>query len=227
MKLSTTHAKSLAITAVLILLGGYLLELYARNLLLQYIHPAIQGFVVAAGLLIALAGVLWMWQRPDHLHATWTQIIACAAIGIIAVIVPPRALSVGILSQRQVGDVAPVMSRTTTVRGSTENFTVLDWVAAWEADATQQKYLGAPARVTGFISERDGVTYLTRFLLTCCVVDAQPVQVEVRMADGAVLPAQGTWVSVSGSIEATERSKPRVVGRNLQVIPEPQQPYVY
>jgi uncharacterized repeat protein (TIGR03943 family) len=222
--------KSLVIAGLLLALGGYLFELYIRGQLLQYVHPVIQPLVLTAAVAMIIASVIWIIIRPDHIHATWTQIAAVGALIGVLIIVPARPLSVGILQQRSVGDTVPIISRSTTIRGSTENFTVLDWVVTWESDLGQRRYAGAPARVIGFINRRDGEVFLTRFLITCCVVDAQPVQMRVSPVDPndsvQNIPADGVWVEARGTVQDRD-GKPVLQAVTIRQIDEPNPAYVY
>ena len=73
--------------------------------------------------------------------------------------------------------------------------------------------------------------YVTRFLITCCAVDAQPIGVLVRLPGWQERFAEGRWVRVSGAFAANPdvESPEPVVLTSVTVtgIATPRDPYVY
>jgi putative membrane protein len=71
--------------------------------------------------------------------------------------------------------------------------------------------------------------YLFRFLIVCCVADAQPIAVLVEQ--GAIeRPRQNTWVKVEGFADATKvGSETAMIIRKATVtsIKAPKDPYLY
>lgn len=114
-----------------------------------------------------------------------------------------------------------------------ETYSIKDWVKAIQADPEPGRHAGKPVRVTGFVYRDSrlpaGWFLVARFVVQCCAVDATPIGLPVRAADGKV-PEAGSWVSVEGMWEVAEvRGERKAVIAPTAVTPtaRPEQPYLY
>ncbi|HZS93858.1 MAG TPA: TIGR03943 family protein [Chloroflexota bacterium] len=213
---------------VLAAYGIFILSLAARGDLTLYINPAYVWPSVAAGIgLLVIAGARLLRRPEAHVHddcdcgdacdcapaphRSWPYLVL--AIPLLLAILPPRALSSFSALQRgpQLAGAA-TMPRSTTVRRvslsvDTATFQLMDWVGALSADPNPRDYLGKPVDVTGMIlhapaSVPPGYVMVMRYLVWCCIADARPVGVTVRLPAGASFK-DGQWVKVVGTMGET------------------------
>jgi len=82
---------------------------------------------------------------------------------------------------------------------------------------------GAPVRMDGFVTYRDGAPLLTRFSMFCCAADAMPSFAPLAGAIGR--PREDAWLRVQGTLE--RRGRRLVVRvRRAQPIDAPDDPFV-
>lgn len=213
-----------AVALTLIALAVSVLRIWLNGKLPLYIHPATLWWVVSGGIVLMIIAL--MSRNVEGVNATKGQLIGIVVTTTVIFLTPNVSLSPSLAQQRDTGQILPTTSRT-LVRpgGATQNFTILEWLAAWEGDPSRSRYLGAAADVTGFLTNRDGAWRLSRYLITCCAVDAQLVQLSLR-AENIELPGAGTWVRVRGKIENAE-GMPQVFVESVESVPEPASPYLY
>jgi len=168
--------------------------------------------------------------------------VAVVAVTLAMLVLPPATLSARTAEQRAVnagsltsatggsGDAAATLlgAGTTDTRG----FGVKDWAAAIRQTTDTSALTGRTLTLTGFVV-RSGSTdsfTLTRFVISCCAVDAQPVGVVVLAGSGA-LPDSDAWVRVTGSLVSNPdaSSGDRLVVRPASITPvaQPKDPYEY
>jgi putative membrane protein len=198
----------------LVLLGAATLRLALLGRLQEYVRPDSDWLIVLAAGFVVVLGL----RRRSPLPIPQSQAVTVAAIALGLAIVPPTVLSA---TGRRIAD--PVLGRTPKSAALTADFSVLDWVVAWEGTPNHIRYLGATAHVTGFVLHQDGQAYIARLLMTCCAVDAQPVAVALR---SKTLPADGSWIDASGTI-AQKDGRPLLLVTHVTPIIEPNDPYVY
>ena len=174
----------------------------------------------------------------DHSHASsWSGFLLISLPIILGLLVPPRPLGVAALQNRELSiggldSVLPAAVGSSLVQESSER-TILDWVLAFHQGERPAET--DTADVVGFVyldDTADGAEFtLTRFVVGCCAADAMAVGLPVSVAAG--LPSEGAleegeWVRVVGQFAAsTGNSIPVLVAERLEVVPEPNQPYLY
>ena len=81
-------------------------------------------------------------------------------------------------------------------------FTVADWSSLLRQTSDLSFYAGKPVDVVGFITpdpdDPTNMFYVSRFVVTCCAVDAQPVGVPVFLANWQQDYAVDDWVQLTG-----------------------------
>ncbi|WP_430592503.1 hypothetical protein [Humidisolicoccus flavus] len=97
-----------------------------------------------------------------------------------------------------------------------------------------ESLLGTEATISGFITAdpaSDDTVLVTRFVLTCCVVDAQPVTLAVSVPDWEASYQPGDWVEVTGVFRLnpspSSSSDIALIPSDFTPIEEPAEPYVY
>lgn len=184
-------------------------------------------------------------HHHEHEHGspvTWSGLLIALMPLLLGVVVPPQALGADALATRQLNlqswhagavDVALRDNRHAGLLDGEK--TIIEWLVEFSntprselADAID----GEPVAVTGFVyhDERFGANQfmVTRYVVTCCVADAQPLGLIVE-ADGD-LPPFDSWVAIEGyfdTITFDGQPSPAVVANDIRPMSEPRQPYIY
>ncbi len=173
-----------------------------------------------------------------HMRSFWlgtSSILIAAAAFVILLVLPPATLSVQVASERDVADSSLRISESSSVSlvgADSTTFTVKDW-AILLGTRDSGSILNKQANVTGFAvgSDDPNIYFLSRFLISCCAVDAQPVGVPVYDPGWSARFPAGTWLDVSGSFTsgADVTAAPAFVLRPsaVEIIEEPRNPYVF
>jgi putative membrane protein len=218
--------------------------------LILYIHPRYVLFtVIMAALALMLIVASFLRTPHDHddpptrLQKSLTIVGAAAAlvIALAMVVVPPATLSSATALQRDIGGAAVGSDTTTLNAASTASnasfakFTVLDWSSLLRQSSDPAFYAGKPVDVTGFVTadpdDPDNVFFVSRFVITCCAVDAQPVGVPVYLPDWKQKFAEDKWVRVKGAFAADPSTKSAqqlaLLPTATTVVAKPTQPYLF
>ncbi len=225
--------------------------------LILYIHPRYVVFTVIMAV-IGLALVVASFVRPaDHDHddgeaddarprfwrvplsvaATVLTLVVAAAI----IVVPPATLTTATAETRVVNsttvgaDAQSAGAAASASNASFAKFTVEDWASLLRQTSDPSFYQGKPADVVGFITaDRDdpaNLFYLTRFVITCCAVDAQPVAVPVYQPNWKDHLKTNDWVHVIGGFEANPSSASQdsiaLAPTTTVKVRQPHDPYLY
>ena len=191
-----------------------------------YIHPRYELFSLAlatTGVLLALAALITL---PKHNHKTshkryrpyGTMVIIISSV-VMLLVIQPAALTSLTVSQRVMnsGVNATSDARESAIlkeRGSYTNFTIKDWSLLLSQSSDPKQYQNKPAKVSGFItaSKDENVFFVSRFVVTCCALDARPIGVPVYSPGWRKNFAPDQWVETSGvfianpNTNATERT---------------------
>ncbi|OIH95158.1 TIGR03943 family protein [Curtobacterium sp. MCBA15_001] len=178
---------------------------------------------------------------PSHvLRIAAGGVAVLVTVGVTAamLVLPPATLSARTAQQRSVDSATlsnatgsgPAVSLLGSGSVDTSGYGVKDWAAVIRQTTDTGSVLGKRVSLTGFVVPGSGDSFtLTRFVISCCAVDAQPVGLGVT-TDGAV-PAENQWVRVTGALAANpdQASDVRIVIRAAEVerIAQPEDPYEY
>jgi len=233
------------------------LWLWASGNLSLYIHPRYNVFTVTMAI-IALAGLaLWAVLRlrrlnddahshEGHNHSSRprTAELASTIVGMLALLVlvglPPATLSTQTvenraLNQSGLGDAGAVFEEAASGMSDTfAAFSVREWAAILSQTSDPAFYAGKPAQVVGFVSEDPDDPdqfYLTRFVVSCCSVDAQPVGIPVRLPGWRDSYGPDDWLAMSGQfvLNPSSTSPESIVLSPDAVEPteQPDDPYLF
>jgi len=250
---------SLATYIAISLFNAYALLLYFEGELTLYIHPRYVLFTVALNALslaACCAGfVLTARRMSDRTFAEgarWRPSVTFLVAGLVfvaAYVLPASTLSSGTADQRSdnlngVGMPSADDSGTLAVfrtgstptlsDAATADLAIEDWTAAFGVEPNPGFYEGKEVDVVGFVFRPEGaprdVFYVSRFVVTCCAVDAQPIGLPVRSPGWESRFEEDAWVRVEGQfVEAGEGyvAEPVVVEpERVEPTEEPQNPYV-
>ncbi|ROP74912.1 TIGR03943 family putative permease subunit [Curtobacterium sp. PhB115] len=167
--------------------------------------------------------------------------IVTVGVTVSMLVLPPTTLSARTAQQRSV-DSATLSNATgseaaVSLLGSegvdTSEYGVKDWAALIRQTTDTTALVGKPVELSGFVVPGDDGSFtLTRFVISCCAVDAQPVGLGVVTddADGSA-PDEGQWVTVTGALAANpdQSADARIVIKAAKVteIAQPKDPYEY
>ncbi|MGN7224050.1 TIGR03943 family putative permease subunit [Curtobacterium flaccumfaciens] len=186
--------------------------------------------------------------RPGRGRAVRLALGGAAAVVTIGVtvamlVLPPTTLSARTAQQRSV-DSATLSNATGSesavqLLGSegvdTSEYGVKDWAALIRQTTDTTALVGKQVELSGFVVPGDDGSFtLTRFVISCCAVDAQPVGLGVVTGDGdgtGAVPDEGQWVTVRGALAANpdQSADARIVVRAAKItdIAQPEDPYEF
>jgi uncharacterized repeat protein (TIGR03943 family) len=246
--------------------GGLLLKYWVTGQLNLLIHPNYFWLVLFTGILLLLLGGIKVWQvisqksspsetREAIQHITlfppgWgsSLLVVTAIVGFIvnpAVLTAQAAIQRGLTESLPLTREQPHSFRNTI---KPEERTVVDWVRTLNAYPEPDAYEGQKAKVQGFVVHLpqlpDNYFLISRFILTCCAVDAYPVGIPVKLTKSRNTYPPDTWLEVEGEmITETLQSSPQnaegsannsgnkrqliLEAKSIKKIPTPANPYGY
>ncbi|NRD27500.1 TIGR03943 family protein [Frigoribacterium sp. VKM Ac-2836] len=168
-------------------------------------------------------------------------LVVTTAIAIAVVAVPPATLTSATAGQRDVNSSTAALDRTSVADATSassdayRSFSVLDWAGLLRQTTDLAFYQGKTADVVGFVTpsdtDPDDVFYVSRFVITCCAVDAQPVGVPVYLPGWQDQVAADDWVEVTGGFDTNRSSSSQdpvaLVPDDVTTVGQPSDPYLY
>jgi putative membrane protein len=242
---------SLATYFAIVLFNIYTLVLYFNEQLTLYIHPRYILFTVFFNVVSLVACsigfVLTAWRLgsgtvADRIH--WRPPFTALVAGLVllaAYSLPARTLSSDTAEQRSGNfndtQVQPSDSNTGNTLAmfevDTSGLDISDWVSAFNQKASASFYEGKKVDVVGFVFHPEGtpqdVFYVSRFRITCCSVDAQPLGVPVYSPGWQEKFEEDSWVHVTGSFTETDQdiAEPAIIDpQSIELTEQPDDPYV-
>ena len=173
----------------------------------------------------------------DHNHGlTWGGIVLVSLPIVLGLLVPPQPLGASAMENREIdiggaNSVMPAVVRSVAEKDPLQR-NILDWVTSFRGAPTSgESFNGVEAEVIGFVYHElegeDNAFWVARFIVGCCVADASPVALAVEWGQAADLP-EGEWVRVRGRFRETPGAPaPVLVAERVDVVPAPNQPYLY
>lgn len=176
-------------------------------------------------------------SRVAAVATTWASGTVVAAAALALILVPPATLTSGTAAAREMnaGTALAAADDFVSVGGDYLNFTVKDWSRLLTQVSSPSFYEGKSVDVTGFVSadatDPENVYFVSRFIVTCCAVDAQPVGVPVYQEGWADDLEADQWVRVTGPFVANPSGSADVAvlvdPASVDVVDQPGDPYVY
>jgi uncharacterized repeat protein (TIGR03943 family) len=210
---------------VVVFVGAAVVQLATSNTYLRYVKPGMRWMLLAAGIILVVLAVADVLadtrKKPDgekHEHAddghghghllpraAWLLVIPVFAL----LVVDPPALGADAAQRQSPVAAKPVAPKGNSFLGESTKgsapvpLAVRDYSvwAVWE----KENMKGRSFQLTGFVTPgKNGVWYVSRIGLTCCVADGQAFMVEAR---GQEAPPKNQWVTVTGEwAEPTKRA---------------------
>lgn len=245
--------------ALTLVIGAATIWLAATGQLVLYIHPRYVVFtvvMVSVGMLLALLALptggdedhghtddtdASAKRRPTRTALTIAGAAVTVAIGAALILLPPTTLTSATASTRGLGQGASIVGpaggtgvSTSASDSSTAKYSVLQWADTLRQTSNLSFYENKQVDVTGFISpsptDPANTFIVTRFVITCCAVDAQPVGVTVYSANWKSSFQKDEWVRITGAFTAnpsrSSTASIALVPRTLGKVARPHDPYL-
>ncbi len=246
--------------------GALLLKYWLTGQLKLLIHPNYFLLVFATSIILLIFSGFKAWQLLEELGNRTSQSGQTEAVGHITLFPPgwgsgllvltaiagfliaPKVLTSQTALQRGVTESLPAMrSQPQSFRTSTksEERSLIDWVRTLNAYPEPDAYTGQKAKVKGFVVHLpqlpDNYLLISRFVITCCAVDAYPIGIPVKLGSSRDAYPPDTWLEIEGEMIAqilpvdrtaigeTDSDKRQLVlaAKSLKEIPTPADPYDY
>lgn len=216
-----------------------------------YIHPRSVWFTIV---MVSVAGVIWCAacairarERTPQAGARDTSgwrgragMVLALCLAGAAVLLPPATLSPEAVAQRATPEGAGIGSALGSGGSSSDlaqlddgDLTIRQW-ALLVRGPDSGAVTGRGAELLGFITpdpdDPESLFVVTRYAITCCAVDAQPVGVPVYRPGWQAEFAAGDWVRTNGAFapnpSVTSRWAAVLLPASVELVPEPEDPYV-
>ena len=167
-------------------------------------------------------------------------------IAIAGWLIPPSVLTSTTALQRGVTNSLPAthsQPQAFTTSTKPEERSLIDWVRTLNAYPEPDAYQGQPVNITGFVVDLpelpDNYLLLSRFIITCCAVDASPIGIPIQLDNIQEKYEPDTWLEVRGKMttatvgirdrtdQIREKRQLVVEATSMKQIPTPADPYAY
>jgi putative membrane protein len=227
---------------IIIFAGRFVLDLFLSGEIAYLIHPRYIYFTVGAAIIsiiVGFIGIVFNFKREEGKKTSF-KLVDIVKLGLVFVLIylpnfQINPLSSATFSQRSLDlntlnmDDLESSELSGFVRNS-ENITLGEWVKAINLNPDLEDYVGKNVKVSGFVfkpDEESNLFMVSRFIVTCCAVDARPVGIFV---DSDEKLRQDQWIEVKGVFDIVEINKePTLVIKENEIkeIEIPAQPYIY
>jgi uncharacterized repeat protein (TIGR03943 family) len=250
------NGKNAILDGLALLVWGILLLKYGFTG--QYrllIHPNYFVLVMATGVVLIVLGIIKILTIVTGKHKTSATAhitlfppgfssTILLVVAIAGLLIPPKILSSQTAMQRGVSELPLTRSQPQAFRTTTkpETRSLIDWIRTINAYPEPDAYTGQATNVSGFVLHLpelpDNYLMLSRFVITCCAVDAYPIGLPVKLSVSRNNYPVDTWLKIKGemitetlpskdSMNAKISNKRSLViaAKSIQPIPTPKDPY--
>lgn len=244
--------------------GLLLFKYWATGQLNRLIHPNYFLLVYIASLVLFIISALKLlhiylryYRRKSYTRDNQNSILLLPKgwgssllifVAVFGLVTEPMILNSQSAMQRGLVDSLPPVTLQPEAFGAStkpEERTLIQWVRTLNVYPEPDTYTGQRANITGFVVHLDSLpndyVYLSRFIITCCAVDAYPVGIPVKLPQSRDNYPPDTWLTVQGAmmtetlppLDATNGNSTREVRHlvlnadNVEVVPTPADPYGY
>ena len=224
---------------------------------LLLIHPNYYGLVMGSGIILVILGFRQIKANFQHQSPNNREHIALfppglsssvlILVAIAGLIIPPKILNSQTALKRGVSELPLTSIQPQAFRTATkpEARSLIEWIRTIDAYPEPDAYNGQPAKITGFVLHlpelADNYLLLSRFVITCCAVDAYPIGIPVKLETKRQDYPPDSWLEVQGvmtteTIPKQDRVDTEVIrnqrsvvlkAESIRVIPTPRDPYNY
>ncbi|NJK54792.1 MAG: TIGR03943 family protein [Pleurocapsa sp. SU_5_0] len=236
--------------------GSLLLKYTITGQYKLLIHPNYYGLVLASSIILLGLGIVKIKLTLAHTQQKNSEHIALFSPGfsssllicvaIAGLMIPPKILTSQSAMKTGVRDIPLTRSQPQSFRTVTkpEERSLIEWIRTINAYPEPDAYKGQLANVSGFVLHLkelpDNYLMLSRFVITCCAVDAYPIGIPVKLETSRNTYPPDTWLQIQGAMIAEtlpikeqvskttmERRSVVLAAKSIKSIPIPADPYGY
>lgn len=221
------------------------------------IHPNYFSLVLGSGIVLLVLGIIKVKSISNNRQPNNSEHISLFSPGlgnslllIVAIsglLIPPKILTSQTALKRGVGDLplTTVQPQAFRTASKPEERSLIEWIRTINAYPEPDAYSGQPANVKGFVLHLpelpDNYIMLSRFVITCCAVDAYPIGIPVKLDTSRSNYPVDSWLTVDGlaisetlpvkdrieTNKITEKRSVVIEAKKIKTIPTPDDPYSY
>lgn len=223
------------------------LWLALQGKLALYIHPRYIWFTVilcSLGLLCIMADAATRKSSPRLVGrprvGSMLAGAVCVAFCLALAILRPVGLTSSAAGQRGINTAALTLNTDMSLADLRSaqvdytKFSLKEWASLLTQTNDSALFAGKPALVTGFVSptpdNNPNVFYISRFVMTCCAVDARPIGVAVYKPGWQKEYKADRWLTVQGNFRQNPESGANTIvlePQSITPVDEPEEPYAY
>lgn len=216
-----------------LLTAVFIAKLQLTGTLGYYVNSRTIWIVLLGGALFIAIGAVSVWRawRGDREYRPGWRTGAFVIPVLVGLVVPAHPLSALSGQASSLGSLQLASHVSSGAPG--------DAFGSWISDLANHPgaswWSGQPVTVVGFASHQYGMSQnsfiVGRYLVTCCVVDAQLMGFPVHLVKG-VVPVEGAWVQVRGKFgphfwtDQTGSNYPIIEHARIQSVSIPSSPYL-
>ncbi|HMO54460.1 MAG TPA: TIGR03943 family protein [Tepidiformaceae bacterium] len=189
--------------------------------------------VVSALILLALAGLTWFpalrRREPFELRPTAAGLLTGGLVAfplVLGLAFEPRQLNSGNLNTDAVS--ARQFTASAAVADPARR-NIYQWAYEFET-ANPASIVGDSVEVVGFVFHREGAPadrfLVARFVVACCIADAQGFALPVQWKDAGDLKSD-QWVRVIGRVTTAPEGELIIHATDIEMLEAPSNPYIY
>ncbi len=173
----------------------------------------------------------------DFLKNEIISTLIVGSIALIGLLLPARGLSSITASQRSIDLNSINLTENNSASAqsfnkSTSKYSIGDWIASLAYNPDNEFYKAKEVNLTGFVYHpenqnlNEDTFLISRFIITCCAVDARPVGLKVKYSTWKDEFKQDEWVSVSGKFDINN-DELVIIPDKITQTDQPANPYIY
>lgn len=209
-----------------------------------FIHPRYFGltrWMAIIGLVFGIVGTLYFLgnlyenRKEKFDRETLVGISLIVAFALFGFTYPIKPISSATLSQRS-NEINFVQRKTLNLNKfstDTTEYDISEWVYLFQSEPNWESFEGKKVELEGFLyseeSMPDGFFLISKFIISCCAVDARPVGLPVQY-DWVGQYKLDQWFKVRGELKLVQYKDSEnlvIVPESLEVIEIPDNPYIY
>lgn len=204
--------------------------------LILYVHPDYVIFTTIMAI-VAMVGVIgyYAFTSKPETKAHWTLVAAVSALALAIAVVPASSLTVAHTDTEATAKTDTVEKPQMTLIDIPATATVAETdlykIQARFANKQMESIDGQYVKLSAYLyqsKEQPSWSYLTRSLVSCCVVDARDFNLLTTTTEDSKA-LNNSWVEVSGELVSGDDAGTWYYIKLASVtkIDEPQEPYLY
>lgn len=210
-----------------ILWGSLLLKYSAKGELALLIHPnyfwlvTLTGFclliIAAWKILLIVKKVRFPSESMEHttLFPPLFSTTLMTIVAFVGLVMSPQVLTAQTALQRGLTESLPLttlQAESFVSKTNPADRSLIDWVRTINAYPEPDFYTDQEVKVNGFVVHVDGLpedyVLLSRFVITCCAVDAYPIGLPLKLDQSRDAYPPDTWLEITGKMATEEFTAP-------------------